>query len=46
MAKLYYPSDAALVRTLTHGVLLNSPVTANEVAVATKIYGKEIAALN
>lgn len=45
MRRLYYPSDVGLARTLTHGVLLEAPVTANDVVLATRIYGKDVASL-
>lgn len=38
---LYYPSDATLPRTLVSGAIINVPVTANDIALATSIYGKD-----
>lgn len=45
MRRLYYPSDVGLARTLTHGLLPEAPATAKDVALATRIYGKDIISL-
>ena len=45
MRQMYYPSDAALVRTITKGALLECPVTGKDVVTATEIYGKDVPSL-
>jgi hypothetical protein len=40
MEILYHPSDETMIRTLTHGTLLNCDVTPEDVRLAAKIYGR------
>jgi hypothetical protein len=37
---LYFPSDATLIRTISTGTILNSPVNGNDIMIASTIYGK------
>jgi hypothetical protein len=45
MRRLHYPSDSALIRTLTKGAMLECPVTGKDVVTATELYGKDVASL-
>jgi hypothetical protein len=43
--RLYYPSDGALIRTVTKRTMLECEVTGQDVTLATKIYGQDVASL-
>ena len=45
MRKMYHPSDAGLIRTINHGVMTNCDVTGKDVAIATDIWGRDVASI-
>lgn len=45
LRKMYHPSDAALIRTINHGVMTNCGVTGKDVVIATDIWGRDVASI-
>ena len=45
MRRMHYPSDGGLIRTVTKGTMLECEVTGQDIMLATKIYGKDVASL-